>query len=95
VSQHPTTFAGENPDDRGIGWNDCATLHRRQDGGGLLHGFKAIRKGTLAQLVRALALLPAEERAHYMIEKAGDRQYHPDEIMALGRRPDFPRAKGE
>lgn len=94
MSLHPTTFQGENPEDHGIGWNDCATLHRINDGGGLLHGFKAIRKGTLADLVRSVALLPDAERGHYMIEKAGDRQYHPHEIMALVRRSDFPLSSG-
>nr|WP_246448308.1 hypothetical protein [Novosphingobium flavum] len=69
-------------------------MHRRQGGGGLLHGFKAIRKGTLAQLVRAFAQIPPEERPDYMIEKAGDRQYHAHEIMALVRRSDFPLASG-
>ena len=90
MSQHPTTFGGESLPDEGLfGWDDCATLHAR-DGGGLLHGFKVIRKGTMAELVRAVAALPADERSHYMIEKAGDRQYQPYEIMALAKRPDFP-----
>lgn len=94
MSQHPTTFAGEFPHDTGVGWDDCATLHRREGGGGLLHGFKVLRKGTLADLVRFVSSLPVEERSHYMIEKAGDRQYHPHEIMALVRRSDFPLASG-
>lgn len=94
MSQHPTTFAGENPNDDGSGWGDCAALHSRAGGGGLLHGFKVIRKGTLAELVRFFATLPEDERDHYMIEKAGDRQYHPREIMALVSRPDFPLASG-
>jgi len=94
VSQHPTTFAGEAPHDEGAGWDDCATLHRREDGGGLLHGFKVLRKGTLAELVRFVATLPEAERSHYMIEKAGDRQYQWREIMGLIKRPDFPVATG-
>lgn len=90
MSLHPTTYAGESPEDPGIGWNDSATLHRRDGGGGLLHGFKVIRKGTLAELARSVAVLPEEERAQYMIEKAGDRQYQAHEIMALVQRHDFP-----
>ncbi|MFC3174203.1 hypothetical protein ACFOD9_08065 [Novosphingobium bradum] len=92
MSHHPTTFAAEPSDQPhgAIGWDDPATLHRRADGGGLLHGFKAIRKGTLGELVRWFAALPAGERGHYMIEKAGDRQYHPFEIMGLAARPDLP-----
>lgn len=89
MSRHPTTFAGETAHDEGVGWDDLASLHRREDGG-LLHGFKVIRKGSLAELVRHFAALPIAERAGYMIEKAGDRQYQPHEIMALVRRPDFP-----
>ncbi len=90
MSRNPTTFAAESAGQHGIGWDDSATLHRREDGSGLLHGFKAIRSGTLAELVRFFATLPPAERAHYMIEKAGDREYHPYEIMALVQRPDFP-----
>ena len=93
MSHNPTTFAGETPDEHGFGWDDSATLHSR-DGGGLLHGFKAIRKGTVAELVRFVAALPAEERSHYMIEKAGDRQIDPHEIIALAKRPDFPISGG-
>ena len=92
MSHHPTTFAAEaSGDDVGvIHWDDSATLHRRADGGGLLHGFKSIRKGTFAELIRYVAAVPATERGHYMIEKAGDRQYLPHEIMALAKRGDLP-----
>lgn len=97
MSHHPTTFGGEAATDEaawgGVGWDDYAALHRR-DGGGLLHDFKSIRRGTFAELLRAFANLPISERAGYMIEKAGDRQYQPHEIMALLRRPDFPRDAG-
>ena len=93
MSQHPGTIAGENPHGDAAGWDDWATLHHT-DGGGLLHGFKAIRKGTLAELVRFVASLPEAERPHYMIEKSGDRQYLPREIMALVRRRDFPLTLG-
>jgi len=89
VSQHPGTFAGEAPHGSGVGWDDWATLHRL-DGGGVLHGFKAVRKGTFAGLVRFVSNLPEVERALYMIEKSGDRQYLPVEIMTLASRRDFP-----
>lgn len=89
MSQHPTTFAGEAPGDGGVGWDDMATLHAR-DGGGVLHGFRVIRKGTLAALVRQVAAMAPDERVNYMIEKAGDRQYQADEIMMLARRSDLP-----
>jgi hypothetical protein len=89
---HPTTFAAEPSDEApgAVSWSDNATLHRAADGGGLLHGFKSIRKGTLAELVRYVAALPEGERTHYMIEKAGDRQYQPHEILKLAKRPDLP-----
>lgn len=92
MSHHPTTFAAEASGDvpGTIHWDDSATLHRRSDGGGLLHGFKAIRKGTFGALVRSVAALPEAERSQYMIEKAGDRQYQPHEIMKLARRSDLP-----
>ena len=90
MTTHPSTFAAEPSGEQGFGWDDGATLHRREDGGGVFHGFKAIRHGTVAELARYFANLPAAERSHYMIEKAGDRQYQPHEIMALVQRPDFP-----
>jgi len=92
MSHHPTTFAAEASGDAPgtIHWDDSATLHRREDGGGLLHGFKAIRKGTFGELIRYVAAVPATERSHYMIEKAGDRQYLPHEIMKLAQRADLP-----
>ncbi len=99
MSSHPTTFAGEFPDAAvargGIGWDDHATLHRREGGGGLLHGFKTIRNGTFGDLVRFVASLPLADRADYMIEKAGDRQYQAPEIMMLARRRDLPRSSSE
>ena len=90
MSQHPTTFAAESAGEPGFGWDDYATLHHRNGGGGLLHGFKRIRSGTLTELVRFVASLPASERDTYMIEKAGDRQFLPREIMELANRDDLP-----
>ncbi|HET9629352.1 MAG TPA: hypothetical protein VFP14_07710 [Novosphingobium sp.] len=92
MSHHPTTFAAEASGDAPgtIHWDDIATLHRREDGGGLLHGFKSIRKGTFGELVRYVAAVPPAERSHYMIEKTGDRQYLPHEIMKLAQRSDLP-----
>ena len=95
MTSHPTTFAAEAAHDSGIGWNDHATLHLRDGGGGLLHSFKQLRSGTLAQLVAFVGALPAAERGAYMIEKSGDRQYDPGEIMALAARPDFPLHTGD
>ncbi len=90
MSDHPTTFAGESASSGAFEWSDPAALHRSDDGGGVLGGFKAIRHGTVAELVHFVASLPADERARYRIEKAGDRSLGPAEIAALAARPDLP-----
>ncbi len=92
MSHNPTTFGGESAGDHGIGWDDAATLHRKEDGGGVFHGFKVLRRGSFADLIRFVALLPEAERSYYMIEKAGDRQYQAPEIATLYARPDMPKA---
>ena len=56
----------------------------------MLDGAKSIRSGTFAELVRYVAALPEEKRAGYYIEKAGDREFHADEIVRLHEREDFP-----
>lgn len=75
---------------RPVEWGDHAELHRKDDGGGLLSAFKAVRQGTLAELVRFVASLPEEERGDYVIEKSGDHRLELMEIMGLASRPDFP-----
>ncbi len=89
MSDHPTTFAAEPSSGESFGWDDRATLHRRDDGG-LLHDFRSRREGTFAELVRFVAALPEEDRAGYVIDKAGDREFELAEIMGLARRVDFP-----
>jgi hypothetical protein len=73
-----------------VDWGDPSELHEKNDGGGLLSHFKAIRQGTLADLVHFVASLPEEERDQYVIEKGGDRRLIAAEIMLLARRPDYP-----
>ena len=77
-------------DSPSIEWNDAASLHRSNDGGGLLSELKAVRHGTLAELIHFVMTLPESERANYVIEKAGDHRLSAGEILALSRRPDFP-----
>jgi hypothetical protein len=90
MNNSPSTFeAGSGP--ASIDWTDTASLHRSDDGGGLLSELKALRHGTLAELVRFVASLPEEERKHYVIEKARDHRLGIGEILALSRRSDFPR----
>ena len=91
MAHNPTTFAGESGGGGAFDWDDAATLHHRANGAGLLHGFTALRRGGFADLIRQVASLPDGERQNYMIERAGDRQYDPNEIVSLYQRADFPR----
>ncbi len=90
MSDNPGTFRGEGELPSGSRWTDAAALHRSDDGGGVLYRFKAVRNGTLAELVRFVMSLPESERARYVIEKAGDHRLTPGEIAALARRADYP-----
>jgi len=92
MSSHPSTFRGESEPSGGVDWDHAATLHRTDDGGGLLSGFKSVRHGTLAELVHFVQTLPEGERDKYCIDKEGDHRLNPGEIAALARRPDFPAA---
>lgn len=92
MSNSPSTFRGETGRISGIEWDDAASLHRSNDGGGVLAEFKAVRHGTLVDLVRFVMSLPREERSGYAIEKAGDHRMHYPEIEALASRADYPPA---
>lgn len=88
MSHAPSTFRAEPAGDQSD-WDDAATLHQRTDGG-VLSAFRAIRSGTLADLVRQVMTLPPDERRNYAIEKAGDHRFEWREIEALAARGDFP-----
>jgi len=88
---NPSTFKAEPNSHSGSGWDDHASLHRSNDGGGLLSDLKALRHGTLGELIRYVANLPESEQGDYTIEKAGDHRLGIGEILALSRRSDFPR----
>lgn len=90
MSTSPSTFKAE-PAGHGIDWDDPSSLHRGDDGGGVLHDLKTIRHGTLAELVRFVLTLPEGQRPRYAIQKSGDHRLSIGEILALSRRPDFPR----
>jgi hypothetical protein len=90
-TSNPSTFKAEPNSGSGPDWGDHATLHRSNDGGGLLSDLKAVRHGTLAELIRFVVSLPESERAHYVIDKSGDHRLGTGEILALSRRSDFPR----
>ena len=87
----PSSYKAEGTNRVGIQWDDRAFLHAAGDGDGVLDRAKSIRSGTFAELVAQIAALPEEERREYYIQKAGDREFHADEIVALAAREDFPR----
>ena len=89
MTDHPSTFQGEsNPG--GIDWDDRASIHRKDDGQGLLDAMKGLHSGTLAEMVAMIAAMPEGERGNYVIQKAGDHKLGTGEIMALAQRDDFP-----
>ena len=95
MSKTPPTFGTDPNLHSGIDWDDPATLHRRDDGAGLLFELKVIRRGQLAALVRDAMRLPRDMRKHYVIEIPGNHRLDFAEIEGLAARPDFPRDKDE
>jgi len=90
MTDHPSTFNAADTQPHGIDWDDHATIHLANDGQGLFDGLKAIHSGTLAQMVAMIRNMPEEDRAKYVIQKAGDRKLGTSEILALAEREDFP-----
>ena len=91
MTDHPSTFHADPENIGKIDWDDRASLHRKDDGAGVLDAGNALRRGTLTEMIRHVTLLPAEERSHYVIQKAGDHRLELAEIEALAQRDDFPR----
>ncbi len=91
MSDTPSTIQGGGSAPSPYGWNDTAELHKCQDGGGLFHRFKTIRRGTVAELIEFVMDLPEEKREDYAIQKDGDHTLKIGEIRALYRRADFPK----
>lgn len=90
MTDHPSTFRGGTTGGEGaIEWEDRATIQVRDTSQGLFAD-NALHRGTMAEMVALMAAMPEDLRADYVIEKAGDRQYEPAEIMELAARPDFP-----
>ena len=92
MTDHPSTFRGDNTHSPSPQWDDRASLHRKDDGNGVLDGASGLRSGSFAELIRHLMLLPEADRGDYYIEKLGDREYHAEEIAELSQRSDFPRS---
>lgn len=94
MSDSPSTIQGDSDLPTGFGWNDSAELHKCEDGGGLFHRFKTLRRGTMAELIHFVMDLPEEKREDYAIQKDGDRMFKIGEIRTLFRRADFPKSEG-
>lgn len=90
MNDHPATLGSAESEARSIAWNDHATLHKKDEGEGVLAGFKVLRQGSIAELVAFVSRLPETDRAGYVILKTGERRLDLAEIMALSRRADFP-----
>ena len=90
MSNSPPTFGTDPGLHSDVEWSDHATLHRRNYGGGLIYELTAMRRGTLAELIRHVLRLPERDRKDLVIEKAGDHRLDWVEIMGLSQRPDFP-----
>ena len=90
MTDHPSTFKGTPEKSGKLQWDDHAALHRADDGDGVLSDMKALRRGTFAEMIRHLMLLPEADRSNYTIEKAGDRVYSAVEAAELAARDDFP-----
>ena len=90
MSDIPSTIAAGSTPPRSFGWDDTAELNKCEDGGGLFHNFKTIRRGTVAELVAFVMGLPEAKQDDYAIEKDGDHTMRIGEIRHLSRRADFP-----
>ncbi len=94
MTDHPSTYKGDPSNTGAIQWHDRASLERADTGDGLLDGADNLRRGSFAELIRHMMLLPPEDRAKYRLEKAGDREYSAEEVAELYERKDFPKADG-
>ncbi|MEM7688302.1 MAG: hypothetical protein AAF291_04705 [Pseudomonadota bacterium] len=94
MTDHPSTFKGTPVESGSTAWTDHASLIPVETKDGLFTRLTAVRTGTFAGMIRHLAALREDQRADYVIEKAGDREYSPDEAMRLASRDDFPSKPG-
>ena len=90
MADHPSTFEGTPVNSDEDAWTDRAALHAKSTSDGVISGGNALRRGTFAEMIRHITMLPEDERDDYVIEKLGDREYSASEAAALAARPDFP-----
>ncbi|WP_338446285.1 hypothetical protein V5F89_00325 [Pelagerythrobacter marensis] len=90
MTDHPSTYKAAKTHEKGVQWDDRASIHEADDGQGLLDGAKGLRSGTLAEMVAQVMAYPPEQRGGFVIQKAGDHRLERAEIEALAARDDFP-----
>ena len=90
MTDHPSTYKAAETHSEGVEWDDRAELHRKDDGQGVFDSAKALRRGTLAEMIAHVMMLPETERGDYVIQKAGDHMLSPGEIAALASHPKYP-----
>ncbi len=90
MSDFPSTIETSTTPVEGFGWGDSAELHKCEDGGGLFHRFKTIRRGTVAELIAFVMAMPEDRQDDYAIKKDGDHTLRIGYIRGLSRRADFP-----
>lgn len=72
-----------------IDWTTRAIVHCRSDGGSDMDiNFDRLRDGPLDQMVRSVAVLPADERARIVMDVHGRGTLDIGQIMALAAQLD-------
>lgn len=90
MADHPSTYKGTPLETGEFAWNDRAALYNKASADGLISGANALRRGTFAEMIKHITMLPEGERGDLVIEKKGDREYSAEEAVALASRDDFP-----
>ena len=74
-----------------IDWNGRASIQERSDeGSDMFFEFREVGQGTLAEMVRRVVAMPAQERARVVIDAGATGTMNVHDIVALSQRPDFP-----
>ncbi|ODU70839.1 MAG: hypothetical protein ABT11_06630 [Novosphingobium sp. SCN 66-18] len=63
------------------------TLHERDDGGSeMQYNFSVVQKGQIAELLRSVVAMTAEQRARLVLDVPGGRSLNVGEMLALAER---------
>jgi hypothetical protein len=90
MTDHPSTFRAFTTTGEGVDWESRASIHFKDDGGGVLDGMKALYRGGLGEMVSLIRRMPADQQGRYVIQITGDHRIGIGEILTLAARPDFP-----